>query len=93
MGSDVLFKSFSVSTARFQVSVPVVHSCSGFVQGWEEFYPGGVLPEGGKQECTPEYFFKVLLMFVFIFAFAGALGYFLERMPEMLPKYNTIEPS
>uniref|UniRef100_A0A7I4BP74 Uncharacterized protein n=1 Tax=Physcomitrium patens TaxID=3218 RepID=A0A7I4BP74_PHYPA len=63
------------------------------VQGWEEFYPGGVLPEGGKQECTPEYFIKVLLMFVCIFGFAGALGYFLERMPEMVPKYNTIEPS
>lgn len=64
-----------------------------FVQGWEEFYPGGVLPEGGKQECTPEYITKVLLMFLLIFGFAGALGYFLDRMPEMLPKYSTIEPS
>ncbi|KAG0556261.1 hypothetical protein M758_11G038200 [Ceratodon purpureus] len=62
-------------------------------RGWEEFYPGGVLPEGGKQDCTPEYVAKVLLMFLCIFGFAGALGYFLERMPEMLPKYNTIEPS
>jgi hypothetical protein len=52
-----------------------------------------VLPEGGKQECTPEYFTKVLLMFLCIFGFAGALGYFLERMPEIIPKYNPMEPS
>jgi len=77
----------------FKSGCPRAHVCSGFVQGWEEYYPGGVLPEGGKQDCTPEYITKVLLMFVFIFGFAGALGYFLERMPEMVPKYSTFEPS
>jgi hypothetical protein len=62
-------------------------------KSWEDLYPGGKLPEGGKQECTPAYLFKVLMMFVFIFGFAGALGYFLERMPEALSRQPGIQPS
>ncbi|KAH8940599.1 hypothetical protein BDL97_15G098100 [Sphagnum fallax] len=53
------------------------------VQNWEDLYPGGKLPEGGQQECTPLYIGKIVLVFIFIFAFAGGLSYMLERLPEV----------
>lgn len=52
------------------------------LQNWEDLYPGGKLPEGGAQDCSPAYIGKVLLMFIFIFAFAGGLSYMLERLPD-----------
>lgn len=52
-------------------------------QNWEDLYPGGKLPEGGQQECTPLYVGKIVLVFIFIFAFAGGLSYMLERLPEV----------
>ncbi|KAG0558202.1 hypothetical protein M758_10G010900 [Ceratodon purpureus] len=52
------------------------------VKNWEDLYPGGKLPEGGSQDCSPAYIGKVLLMFIFVFAFAGGLSYMLERLPD-----------
>lgn len=52
------------------------------VKNWEDLYPGGKLPEGGIQDCSPSYIGKVILMFILVFAFAGGLSYMLERLPN-----------
>lgn len=52
------------------------------VKNWEDLYPEGKIPEGGSQDCTPQYVGKMLVMFIFVFAFAGGLIYMLEQLPD-----------